>query len=311
MNGLSLAREYYAVCRPILVREIPDVMERAAVGLVGEGSECLGCDDECSRDHDFGPAFCLWLPRADLQRERGRIEQALSLLPLRFAGLPSRLVPARRMGRVGPLAIEDFYGFFTGLETSPVTWKEWLAIPEYHLASCTNGEVFEDGGGEFTRRREHLLAYYPRDVLLKKTAARCMIAAQAGQYNLPRSIRRGDGVAAMLSAARFAEAALSFVYLCNRRYMPFYKWAGKTVRTLPVLGAELGRTLDILAGCDPCGPGGEEAVRSVESFCSAAAEHLRAIGLTTHPDAWLWVHGEQIIGHVANEELRSMNLLEA
>ena len=33
MNGLSLARDYYAACRPILLQAIPDIMARAAVGL--------------------------------------------------------------------------------------------------------------------------------------------------------------------------------------------------------------------------------------------------------------------------------------
>ena len=116
MNGLSLARDYYAACRPILLQAIPDIMERAAVGLAGEGSECLGCDDACSRDHDFGPAFCLWLPRAELRDARERIDAALARLPREFHGLTSHFAPEGRRdpanGRVGPLAIEDFYVFF-------------------------------------------------------------------------------------------------------------------------------------------------------------------------------------------------------
>ena len=76
MKGLDLAREFYAVCRPVLQAELGGIMDMAAVGLVGEGSECFGCDDAESQDHDFGPAFCLWLPREVLLAEQSRIEAA-------------------------------------------------------------------------------------------------------------------------------------------------------------------------------------------------------------------------------------------
>lgn len=317
MNGLALAREFYAACRPVLMAEIPQIMRRAVVGLAGEGSECLGCDDALSQDHDFGPCFCLWLPREELRADLARIEAALALLPQEFQGHASRLVPGRRDAasaqRVGPLAVEDFYGFFTGLAQPPTTWREWLGIPEYHLASCVSGEIFEDatdGKGEFIRWRQALLAYYPRDVRLKKLAARCMLMAQAGQYNLPRSLARGDGPAAMLAAARFAEAALSLVFLCNRRYMPFYKWAGKLASSLPTLGAELSQTLGELAAHPLRGPQDMDAAQTVENFCAATAAHLRATGLSTEPDSWLWAHGPQILRHVQNEELRHMDMLQ-
>ena len=70
MNGLELSRAFYSACRPALVAAIPDIMAQAAAGLVGEGSECLGCDDATSQDHDFGAAFCLWLPREVLRAQR-------------------------------------------------------------------------------------------------------------------------------------------------------------------------------------------------------------------------------------------------
>ncbi|MBB5144223.1 DUF4037 domain-containing protein [Desulfovibrio intestinalis] len=310
MQGLALARAFYNECRSILWREMPDVMSRAAVGLVGEGSECFGCDDAASRDHDFGPAFCLWLPREELRRHAARIESVFGMLPQRFDGLESRLVPERRLGRVGPLPLEDFYGFFTGLPNLPATWQEWLAIPEYQLAACTNGEVFEDPAGGFTHWREVLQGCYPKDVRLKKMAARCMVMAQAGQYNLPRCLQRGDGLAAMLCAARFAEAALSMVYLCNGRYMPFYKWAGRLVASLPVLGAETARTLSALAGQPLRGAEDMEAARMVESLCAQVAQHLRSEGLSDDAGDWLWAHGPQLIRRVEESQLRQMDMLQ-
>lgn len=310
MQGLTLAREFYHACRPVLWEEIPDIMARAAIGLVGEGSECFGCDDTASRDHDFGPAFCLWLPHAELQRHAPRIEAALRRLPAHFGGFDSRLAPAKRLGRVGPLAVEDFYTFFTGLSELPATWQEWLAIPEYQLAACTNGEVFEDGAGEFTRQRRVLLAGYPDDVRLKKMAARCMIMAQAGQYNLPRCLQRGDGPAAMFCVTRFAEAALSLVYLCNARYMPFYKWAARLASSLPILGAEVTQTVNRLAAMPLRGAEDMEATRVAEDFCAAVARHLRHMGLSQDTGNWLWAHGPQIMRHVREPQLRHMDMLQ-
>lgn len=310
MNGLELARAFYAASRPALSSALPEVMPHAAAGLVGEGSECLGCDDATSQDHDFGAAFCLWLPNEVLRAHAERIEAALAALPAEFAGFPSRLAPGARQGRVGPLSVEGFYGFFTGLTAPPQNWRQWLAIPEHRLAAATNGEVFEDAEGSFSAWREALLAYYPRDVWLKKLAGSAMLTAQAGQYNLPRALGRGDAPSAMLAAARFAEAALSLVFLLNRRYMPFYKWAPRIGRGLPVLGARLGLLLDSLAAKPLRGPGDMDVVDLVEEFCAAASEQLRFTGVSDAPDAWLWAHGPSIMARVKDPQIRRLNLLE-
>ena len=150
MRGLPLARAFFRSCEARLREAVPDIMDAAAVGLVGEGSECFGCDDEFSRDHDWGPAFCIWLPEAELAAGASRLNAALAELPASFAGYPSRMRPESRMGRVGPLAIEVFYARFTGLRRIPESRQEWRNIPEHALAACTNGEVFTDGKGDFS-----------------------------------------------------------------------------------------------------------------------------------------------------------------
>jgi hypothetical protein len=56
MKGLELAEKYYEEYGHQLVAECCDAAkDRIAAGLVGEGSECYGFDDELSQDHDWGP----------------------------------------------------------------------------------------------------------------------------------------------------------------------------------------------------------------------------------------------------------------
>ena len=63
MNGLELSRAFYEEHgKPMLEEQFPQLLPLLAVGLFGSGSECFGYDDETSRDHDFEPGFCLFLP---------------------------------------------------------------------------------------------------------------------------------------------------------------------------------------------------------------------------------------------------------
>ncbi len=129
-----------------------------------------------------------------------------------------RIMTPQSAGRVGVARIGDFYARFTGCRGIPESEAAWLRIPEHALAAATSGEVFDDPLGEFTRVREALLPCYPEDVRLKKLAARLFAMAQAGQYNYPRTVKRGDAVAASLALAEFTKAALSALHLLNRRY---------------------------------------------------------------------------------------------
>ncbi|MBR6290947.1 MAG: hypothetical protein IKR53_05835, partial [Clostridia bacterium] len=67
MKGLDISRAYFEQHgRPMLEEKFPDLLPLLAAGLVGEGSECSRYDDETSRDHDFEPGFCLFLPGEDV-----------------------------------------------------------------------------------------------------------------------------------------------------------------------------------------------------------------------------------------------------
>jgi len=89
------------------------------------------------------------------------------------------------------------FGVSEGRTKMESTCEQWFSIPEYFLATCSNGEVFSDNSGRYTAFRDTLLFYYPKDVRLKKMAVRCVVMAQSGQYNLKRCLRREDRVAAV------------------------------------------------------------------------------------------------------------------
>ena len=171
---------------------------RLAVGLAGAGSECFGFDDEVSRDHDWGPAFCLWLTDEDYRLIGEPLQKAYRELPQVFEGFGPRLASPGEEWRVGVCRTSDFFRRFTGLDHPPATLQEWLHIPEQNLAAFTNGMVFSDTLGEFSRWRQALLAYYPKDLRLKRIASLCLTIAQTGQYNFMRSVKRGGDLFGIL-----------------------------------------------------------------------------------------------------------------
>ena len=111
MKGLEAARRLYAEKGAAIIHEhFPEYEGRIAVGLAGSGSQCLGFDDEISRDHDFEPGFCLWLTDAD----DARIGIELSRKTRSLFG--SRVSQASALGTagVGVMRISDFTGASPG-----------------------------------------------------------------------------------------------------------------------------------------------------------------------------------------------------
>ncbi|WP_027188419.1 DUF4037 domain-containing protein [Desulfovibrio cuneatus] len=311
MNGLQLAELFYTEqCAPMLRRSFPTLMPRIAAGLVGEGSECMGFDDAISRDHDWGAGLCLWLNDDDYAQEGDRLAKALASLPDTFQGYPVRASHANGAQRTGVWRISDFYFRYLGSRTLPQTPKAWLTIPEDHLATATNGKVFADPAGEFTRLREALLAFYPEDVRRKKLAARCAIMGQAGQYNLPRCLARKEFVAAAMAEAAFIEAACSALFLLHKRYKPFYKWAHHGLALLPAPAGEVATALTALVqtqgGFDQ---GGELKVALIERICTLVTAELHKQHLSSATDSFMLPQAESVQASITDPTLRALHLM--
>jgi len=205
---------------------------------------------------------------------------------------------------VGVFCTEDFYAGFIGLNRAPVTLDEWLAVPENCLAAATNGAVFSDPLGGFSRIREELLKFYPADVRRKKIASRLMTASQAGQYNFGRSARRGDLFSASYSKIKFAADSISMIYLLNLRYTPFYKWMHRGLGGLPILGQAAQRLVTaLLAESDF-----KKNEDVIETLCSLAADELRRQGLSDIRGDYLADHGPAVAEGIEDPLLRARNI---
>lgn len=308
MKGLELSELFYREqVQPVLEQKFAAVVPRIAVGLVGEGSQCFGYDDEISRDHDWGAAVCLWLTADDYNQYGAAIQQALMELPKTFQGFPVSWQP----GRNGVLETGAFYRKYLAVEGVPMTIGQWLNIPEHHLATVTNGKVFADPLGKFSAVRQELLQGYPEDIRKKKLAARCMTIAQSGQYNYPRVMARGDKVAAAQTEGEFIGAVISAVYLLNNWYTPFYKWMHHGVRQLPCLGTAVSDLLQQMTAYPAAGME-EQAyyvhkIELMQQICALLVTELHRQGLSHSQDPFLVEQGLQVHKCISHEGLRNTN----
>lgn len=304
MKGLDLSEAYYRLAgREMIAAKFAMHRDRIAAGLVGLGSECFGFDDELSRDHDWGPGFCLWLEQNDFNAIGVTLQRAYDALPERFMGY-RRMQSDWGQGRVGVMCTGEFYASFIGSPHAPENIQKWLTIPEANLAACTNGRIFDDPLGDFTAVRRKIEAYYPEDVRLKKIAAKCMTAAQAGQYNYARSLRRKAYFPAQRALMAFCEDALSLVFLLHRRYMPFYKWACKAAETLPAPGPEIARAVERLSRQ------GQRSSRNdiVEEICASIVEELRRQDLSDAESDFLLEHGPSVHSRILDAGLKRFDM---
>ena len=216
--------------------KFPEYEGRIAVGIVGEGSDCFGYDDEISRDHDFGTGVCLWLTDGDM----ALFGNLLSIAYNELVDSAERAFFTERLReRRGVMTIRRFYSNVLNLECDAesgfLSEEEWFRLDHSCLKTATNGEVFRDDLGVFTAFRRHLLGYYPESVWRARIAEQLHEYASAFQVNYARCMTRGDTVAAELCRARGISSAMELFFLLKREYPPYYKW---TFRALTELDGE-------------------------------------------------------------------------
>ncbi len=299
-SGMELCQAFYEEYgRPMIQSKFPGYEEEIAVGLVGEGSECFGFDDQVSRDHDFGPGFCLWLTDTVYDEIGEELQRAYDGLPSTYMGI-TRFTTLKAQKRVGVFRIGDFYEGLIGLRDVPTTRSQWLVLGDYRLATAVNGRVFRDGLGEFTRIRRGIQAYYPEDVRIKKIAREAALMAQSGQYNYSRMFGRGEKVTAAIALSEFMKHTMAMVYLLNRTYAPFYKWMHKGMAGLRVL-PQIREILNALVEL-PTGDG--RIPQTIELIVSLIIAEMKKQGLTSGEDNYLDHHTDNILRSIPEKEPR-------
>ncbi len=310
MKGLELSRLYYQNFGLTAIEQnFPEYKSQIAVGLVGEGSECFGFDDKLSYDHDFEPAFCMWVTNEVYDKIGFALERLYDSLPKEFLGFERQNTPPAYAKRHGVMLIDDFYTRFLGTPTAPQSLEQWLYLPSHSLAAASNGEVFRDDFGEFSKIRNILLCGYPIDVKLKKLSAHLTMMLQSGLYNYPRLIKRGEKGAAQLCVFEFVKHTISVIFLINDTYEPFYKWAYKGLRNLKNL-SELEPSLVSLTELGNEDFEANAKLESTEEICALIVDTLKNQGLLVGDGYDLQKHALYLQNSIRDNNLRNMHILD-
>ena len=333
-TGMQLSQSYWQTYgKPLLDQpKFAEYKNRIAAGLVGHGSECYGFDDAISRDHDFGPGFCLWLTDEDYAKIGADLQNAYDALPRKYAGFDSRNETPRAKScesskRVGVFRISEFFENLTGFPTAPAANEPhlWLSLSESTLAAATNGKIFADPLGEFSKARQSF-KLMPDDVRISLISRRLGMISQAGQYNFPRMIARKDASAAWLSINEFVRATASIVFLLNNPvtagYLPYYKWQFAALRKLsnrmasrlPEVCSKLESAMQLSSaacfggdgsGGDGFGEGGKGAgiaqkqvTQIIDSICEDIVRELQYEGLSDCGETFLEWQRPYVEAHI-------------
>ncbi len=311
MKGLELARAYYETFgAPMIHAQFPELEEIIAAALTGSGSECYGYDDEISRDHDFEPGFCLFLPGEEIvdRRTAFRLERAYAKLPAEFEGFHRQKLSPVGGSRHGVFRLEEYFTEKIGCPPEQLTPEGWLRLPDYALAEAVNGEVFRDDAGLLTDCRS-LLERMPEDVRKKKLAGHLLLMAQSGQYNYRRCLAHGETGAAQLAAGEYVRHTMAAYFLLNRKYMPYYKWSFRALRELPG-GEDLARSLEWLLRSENGEKQAEEKYFCMEGIAAQIIDLLQGQLLTEAVCGDLEKHAYSVNDAVRDSSLRNLHILD-
>ncbi len=300
-GGLELSMDFYeSKAKESLFEAFPELIDRFAVGLVGEGSECFGFDDVLSTDHDFGPGFCIWLTKEDYEKYGQALCQWYETLPHNYRGFVRK--PGREVktvvqsghsltgseDRAGIWSMDDFFAYFTGYTFATMVPDEnaLLQISEESLAAMFNGRLFYDPKGMFRCRRQAFYDLFTEKIWQIKISNSLILLGKYGQYNYPRAMKRGDYVTAQMILYKYIEELLKLVHYVNHVFPPYYKWLKKSAskqKKLAVFASLANALTDFADGrtawqSDASGTS-DKVVGTIEIIAKLIVEELRTEGL--------------------------------
>ena len=312
MKGIEISRAYYETYgAPMIHEQFPEYENMIAAGLTGSGSECYGFDDEVSRDHDFEPGFCLFIPGEERMDRRTAflLERAYARLPAEFEGLRRLKISPVGGARHGVFRIDEYLREKIGCLPEELTNERWLRLPDWALAETVNGDIFRDDAGIMTKARETLKAM-PEDVRRKRLAGHLLLMGQSGQYNYRRCLKHGETGAAQLAVGEYVKNTLKAVFLLNRAYMPYYKWSFRALQTLPG-GEDLGRSLEWLLSTDNGEAMAEDKYFCMEGIAGDVIDRLQEQGITEATCGDLEKHAYSVNDGIRDSAVRNLHILAA
>lgn len=324
-NNIERCRAFYDEFASQMIHEkFPDHEKRIAVGLVGEGSDCMAFDDDISMDHDYGIGLCMWLTELDYDDIGSELQVEYKKLLSMYGSMffdnsnAAQVFDERR----GVFSIGNFFddlleykGFYdklcelSGYGRYSLSEQMWMRLSEEKLSIVTSGIIFRDDLGDFSRIREAFAEFYPRKVVLLKLAQHIHTFSQTGQYNYSRMMARKDYTTALICKAHAIKSALHIVYLLNKRFAPYYKWLRKGAEGVECLGGVL-ETIDEIAGLPVQSDAWvfntynpyllntqDKVINGFENIASAILRELNDRKIINGKETFLDVYVNEIIGH--------------
>ena len=310
MRGLELSEKFYnEFGKPMIEKDFADIRDKLCCGLVGSGSECFGFDDEISQDHDFEPGFCIFIPGEDeIGRRRAfELERAYAKLPKEFMGYKRSPLSPAGGNRHGVITIGDFYKTKTGHEDGALTLSDWMTLPEFYLAEATNGKVFFDNLGLFSEIRSKL-SNMPENIRLKKLSGNLILMNQSGKYNYPRCLSHSETAAAQMALYEFVQHTLRVIFLLNRKYMPFYKWSFRALRSLNLL-SDFADPLEYLITTENDKITSNTKLKVIDDIVFGIVSEIKKSGISEATCDDLEKHAFSINDHISDSDLRNADIL--
>ncbi|MBQ7352719.1 MAG: DUF4037 domain-containing protein [Clostridia bacterium] len=312
MKGLELSERFYLEYGvPMIKEQFSHVENLLAIGLIGSGSECFGYDDKISTDHDFEPGFCIFIPDEEIfdRRTEFLLERAYAKLPKEFMGYKRNMLNPVGGNRHGVIRISQFIKEKTGTSIANMTCYDWLHISEQSILEVTNGKLFCDNYGELTTIREKL-SYMPEDIRLKKLAGNLLVMCQSGQYNFERCMQRKETGSAQLALFEFVKSTMNVIFLLNKKYIPYYKWSFKALRSLKVL-SNLSNDLEYLISSENNDTESAKKQKIIEKICMQILTELEIQSLSKDESKVLEAHAYTVNNKISSPEIRNFHILTA